>query len=87
MNATRKICLATGMATALALGGCWGGGDDDAVAAGNGVAVPDSVGASAGAFLGYLLALASTDDSSEPSAIGAGFGSPTDETSEPQPLS
>ena len=87
MKTTRKICVAAALASALALGGCWGGGDDDAVVVGNGVPVADSVGATTSAFLGYLLALASTDESSEPSAIGAGFGSPTDETSEPQPLS
>ena len=88
MKTQRKIWAAAGVAVALALGGCWGG-DDDApapVVTGNGVAVPDSAGASTGAFLGYILALGVTDETSEPSAISTSLEVPPDEAAEPQPL-
>lgn len=90
MNTARKLWVAGALASVLALGGCFGGDDDDDAAApvaGNGQPVPDSAGASTAAFVAFILALNSNDDSSEPSAIGNSFAVPPDETAEPQPLS
>jgi hypothetical protein len=88
MKIQRKILFMAGVAMALALGGCWGDDDDDPapVAAGNGAPVPDSAGVSVSAFLGYILALGATDETSEPSAISTSFEVPPDEAAEPQPL-
>jgi hypothetical protein len=87
MNTARKTWVAAALASALALGGCFGGDDDDdAPVAGNGQPVPDSAGASTAAFVAFILALNPNDESSEPSAISDAFAVPPDEASEPQPL-
>ena len=87
MKTTQKIWLAAGLALALGIGGCFGGGDDsnDAVA-GNDAAVPDSAAASGSAFVAYLLALGQSNEASEPSTIGSSFEVPPNETEDPQPL-
>ena len=83
---TRLAWLAGALTVALTVGGCFGGGDDAAVAPGNGNPVPDSAGASVAAFIAYLLALSPNDDTSEPSTISDSFAVPPDDVSEPQPL-
>ena len=88
MKTTQKIWLAAGLVSALGIGGCFGGGDDDNDAvAGNDATVPDSAAASGSAFVAYLLALGQGNETSEPSTIGSSFEVPPDETEEPQPLS
>ncbi len=86
MKTTRKFWLAVGVAAALAVGGC-GGGDDPVVAAPVATDVPDSAGASAGAFLSFVLALGGSDESGEPLVLKDSFAVPADDTGEPQPLS
>ena len=72
-----KYLSALGLAAILGLGGCWGGGDDGPA---NTTAVPDSAGASAAAFVGFLQGLSATDESSEPLTITDSFAVPPDET-------
>lgn len=86
MKTVRKTWLAAALVAALALGGCFGGNDDDTPVAANAAEVPDSAGASIAAFAAYILALNPNDDSAEPSAIKDSFAVPPDETSEPQAL-
>lgn len=86
MNTSRKLWVAGALAATLALGGCFGGNDDDAPAPGASNTVPDSAGASVGAFIAYLLALSPNDETSEPATISDAFAVPPDEDNEPQPL-
>ena len=90
MNTTRKAGLiATGLAAALGLAGCFGGGgggDDVPVTGATPTEVPDSAAASSAAFIGYLLPLSGSDEAAEPSTIKSSFDVPADETSEPQLL-
>ena len=88
MKPMRELGMATGLAMALSLGGCWGGSDDDntPVAAGTGQDVPDSAGASAVAFVAYLLTLVASDETSEPAVIKDSFAVPPDDAGDAQPL-
>ena len=86
MNTSRKLWLAGALAAALTLGGCFGSDGDDAPAPGASTTVPDSAGASVGAFIAYLLALSPDDETSEPATISDAFAVPPDEDGEPQPL-
>jgi hypothetical protein len=87
MKTTRKFWRAAAVMWALALGGCFGGSADETPASGNSGAVPDSAGASVSAFIGYLLALGSDDETSEPATIKDSFAVPPDETDDVKPLS
>lgn len=96
MNANRKIWLGAALASSLALGGC-GGGDDKEFAVTPVpppvvvvpppvvAEVPDSAGASVGAFIAYLVALAN-NETSEPLGLKPGFTAPVNDTGEPQVL-
>lgn len=86
MNTARRIWVAAALASALALGGCFGGNDDDTPVAGSSQDVPDSAGASTAAFVAFILALNQNDESSEPSVIKDSFVVPPDDAGEPQPL-
>ena len=94
MKTNRKAHWAMGALLAFALGACSNDNDSNQAGAGGAVIVPDaparvpdSAGVSIGAFVSYLLSLASSDETSEPLVITDTFAVPADETSEPQPLS
>jgi hypothetical protein len=73
------------LATAMALGACGGGGNDDVPVAAT--SVPDSAGASSAAFIAFIQGLAQGDETSEPLTFGAGFTAPPgDETGDPVAL-
>ncbi len=86
----QRLLLVAGLTAVLALGGCWDDDDDDVAAPPPPVtpvtAVPDSAGASAAAFLTYLLTLGGSDESTEPLTVSDTFAVPADESSEPTPL-
>ena len=87
MKTISKICLATGLATALVIGGC--SGDSDGGSAGAPPPdrnVPGSAGATVAAFIAYLMTLDPNDETSEPLTINDSFAVPADETSDPQPI-
>ena len=86
MNISRKVWLAAALGTALTVAGCFHDSSDDTPAAGSGTEVPDSAGTSVSAFISYLLALKSDDETSEPATISDAFAVPPDEDNEPQPL-
>ena len=90
MKTQRKLMAAAGLASVLALAGCWGDKADDVAAVVPPVVVstevPDSAGVSVAAFFSYILSLSVTDDSSEPLTLKDTFAVPADETSEPTPL-
>jgi hypothetical protein len=86
MTMTRKIVSVTGVLLALTLGGCWDDNSNDAPPAPPSNTVPDSADASTAAFVGYIVTLSGTDESSEPLLINNTFVVPPDETSEPTPL-
>ncbi len=85
-HANRSIRYArVGLAAVFAasvLAGCWGGDDDDSTTAA--ATVPASAGESSASFVSYLRDLA-TNDTDEPLSL-EGFTAPTDDTSEPLPL-
>lgn len=95
MKTYRKAYWAMSALLALSLAACSNDNDSNQDAAGGGTVivpdaparVPESAGVSIGAFVGYLLSLASSDETSEPLVITDTFAVPADETSEPQPLS
>ena len=87
MNHTRKFMAVAVAAGVLGLGGCWDDDEDNTVPpVVVPAAVPDSAGASAAAFIGYLPTLSASDESSEPLTIGDTFAVPADDGSEPAPL-
>ena len=89
MKITRTIIAATSAALVLTLSGCWNDDDDGVVAVVPPAVVtevPDSAGVSSVAFISYLLSLSTSDESSEPLAIRDVFLVPTNDSSEPTPL-
>jgi len=94
MNTQRKLLMATALAVAVSLTGCWDDDDGDNAEApvvvvpppGVITEVPGSAGASIAAFVAYLLSLSGTDETSEPLTIRDTFAVPADETSEPATL-
>ena len=84
MKITKKMAwgLAAGLATAMALSACGGGGNDNAPVAAT--SVPDSASATSASFVAFILGLALGDETSEPLTFSAGFAvPPDDETGEP----
>ena len=94
MKTNRKYWAALGLASVLALAGCWNddGNDDAVVLPPPGPPpvvvneVPDSAGLSVTAFISYLLALVGNDETAEPATLKDTFAVPADETSEPTAL-
>ena len=89
MKITRTIIAATSAALVLTLSGCWNDDDDEVVAVVPPPVineVPDSAGVSSVAFISYLLSLSASDESSEPLVIRDVFLVPTNDGSEPTPL-
>lgn len=88
MKTTAPIWLAMGLTTTLLLSGCGSNDDDDPVATAPpaSASVPDSAGASASAFIAYLMTLGTNDETSEPMILGNGFAVPDEDKGEPQPL-
>ncbi len=86
MSITRLVLAAGLSAMAMTLGGCWGGDDDTATVPPPRTAVPDSAGASAAAFVSFLMTLVASDESSEPLTIPDTFAVPPEESAEPIPL-
>ena len=93
MKTTFKPWLASGLAAALVLvAGCSNNSDDvnntgtnpNPAVAGT---VPDSAGASAASFITFLMALSSSDETSEPLQIKDSFAVPPDESEGGQSLS
>ncbi len=87
MKTIRHFRAAVALAAAASLAGCFGGDDDEPAAPPVSTNVPDTAGASAAAFVAFLLTLGSADESSEPLGIGDTFAVPADESSEPAALS
>ena len=89
-NIQGKFLAVLASATLLTLAGCWDDDNDDVpapvvppiVAA----SVPDSAGVSVSAFFGYLLSLATNDESTEPLLIRDSFVVPPEESAEPSSL-
>ena len=95
MTFSKKITLAAGLAVALVIGGCGGGNDGPSTpvaTTGTGTSsvpsttVPDSAGNTMTSFLAFLVAMVSSE-TSEPLTISNGFVAPSDETSDPMPVS
>ncbi len=84
MKTSRKLWLTGTLTAALTLGGCWHNNDDSP--APPVTEVPDSAGASVAAFVSFLTALGTDDESSEPLIIKDTFAVPPDEDGEPAPL-
>ena len=83
-----RVALFTAFAVG-ALGACSDNNDETEVippVADNGL-VPDSVGTSTGAFIGYLKVLAVGDETSEPKGFSSTFTVPAEDTSEPEAVS
>ena len=90
MTTNFKPWLAGGLAAALVLGaGCSNNSDDVAANPGPDAAasVPDSAGTSVAGFMAFLMALGSSDETSEPLLIKDSFAVPPDEAGEGQALS
>jgi len=85
MNSTRKIGLAAALAATLVIAAC-GGDDDEPVATGNALEVPESAGASSAAFVGYVQTLAVGDEVGEPLTIRDSLAVPPNDDGEPTPL-
>lgn len=86
MKNHRKLLATTGLMAALGLAGCWNSNDDDAMPPTSATEVPDSAGVSTAAFVGYILGLGASDESSEPSTLKDTFAVPAEEAAEPTPL-
>lgn len=87
MNDLRQRVLVSMAALGLlsALAGCGGGGGSATPNTADN-SVPDAAAQSPTAFIEYLRKLTS-DESSEPAAIKAGFKAPTDDAAEPVAMS
>ena len=90
MKSTSKTWLATAlMAGTAALSACGGSSETDPPVIVPPVVVtevPDSAGASITSFIGFLLSLSMTDETSEPLLIKDSLAVPADETNEPTAL-
>ena len=88
MNDLRQRVLVSMAVVGLlsALAGCGGGGGSATPANTADNSVPDAAAQSPTAFIEYLRKLTS-DESSEPAAIKAGFKAPTDDAAEPVAMS
>jgi hypothetical protein len=86
MKIHRNLLAATGLLAALSLVGCWGDNDDEPVPPDASAEVPDSAGLSTAAFVGFILGLGASDESSEPLTLKDSFAVPADESTEPIPL-
>lgn len=88
MKNQRTLLAATAFVAAWALTGCWDD-DEEAVQPGPPAAiteVPDSAGVSTAAYVGFIVGLGGSDESSEPLTLKDAFAVPADETGEPAPL-
>jgi hypothetical protein len=87
MKIHQILLAAAGLVAALGLSGCWEDDDnEDPVPPTVSSEVPDSAGVSTAAFVSFILGLAASDESSEPSTLKESFAVPADETAEPTPL-
>ncbi len=85
MKITRNLCLVPGLAMALIVSGCAGGGDGPSTTV-DPTVVPASAGASPAAFMAFLGTLSDSDETSEPLTLGDNFAVPDDDANDPQPL-
>ena len=86
MTTHRTLLATTTLIATLSLAACWGSDDDDLVPAPGIAEVPDSAGVSTAAFIGFILGLSASDETSEPATLKDTFSVPADETAEPTPL-
>ncbi len=88
MKINRMLLAAGGSALVLTLAGCWADDNNNDVVAVTppSTAVPDSAGASAAAFVSYILTLGASDESSEPLTLTGTFAVPAEDSAEPTPL-
>ena len=87
MKNLRMTSMAAVVVASSALTACWI--DDDQPpepAAGAGVSVPDSAGASSASFVSFLAGLAVGDETSQPLLVPDSFSVPADESPDVKPL-
>ena len=85
MKTSHKWLAVPGLVLVLGLSGCWDSDDEPGPTPAS-TEVPDSAGVSVAAFIGYLLSLSGSDESSEPLTIKDTLAVPADESAEPTPL-